>query len=54
MYDFLKKIPLFAGLQDDDLEHLCQMVKEINLPAGTELFAEGSPGDKAYVIKEGN
>lgn len=29
------------------------MVKEINLPAGTELFAEGSPGDKAYVIKEG-
>lgn len=53
MYEFLKKIPLFAGLPDSDLEHLCQMVKEINLPAGTELFAEGSPGDKAYVIKEG-
>lgn len=53
MYDFLKKIPLFAGLQAGDLEHLCQMVKEINLPAGAELFAEGSPGDNAYVIKEG-
>jgi signal transduction histidine kinase/predicted CoA-binding protein len=29
------------------------MVDEVNLPAGTELFSEGSPGDKAYVIKEG-
>lgn len=53
MYTFLKKIPLFASLPDEDLERLCQMVTEVHLPAGAELFTEGSPGDKAYVIQEG-
>lgn len=53
MYDFLKKIPLFAGLPDEDLEKLCEKVIELHLPAGTELFAEGSPADRAYVIQEG-
>jgi signal transduction histidine kinase/predicted CoA-binding protein len=53
MYDFLKKIPLFANLPEDDLDRLCQMVTEVKLPAGADLFEEGSPGDQAYVIKEG-
>jgi signal transduction histidine kinase/predicted CoA-binding protein len=53
MYDFLKKIPLFEGLPDEDFERLCQMVHEVHLPEGTQLFTEGSLGDKAYVIVEG-
>jgi signal transduction histidine kinase/predicted CoA-binding protein len=53
MYDFLKKIPLFSSLPDEDLERLCEMVTEVSLPAGAELFSEGSPGDTAYVIEEG-
>lgn len=53
MYQFLKRIPLFASLPEEDLERLCQMVTEERLPAGAELFTEGSPGDKAYVIQEG-
>ena len=53
MYDFLKKIPLFAGLAEEDLRRLCQLITEVNLTAGEELFTEGSPGDKAYVIQEG-
>lgn len=53
MYDFLKKVPLFASLPEHDLDRLCEMVTEVNLPAGAELFAEGSPGDQAYVIMEG-
>jgi signal transduction histidine kinase/predicted CoA-binding protein len=52
-YEFLTKIPLFAGLPEADLERLCEMVSEIDAPAGTQLFAEGSPGDRAYVIKQG-
>lgn len=52
-YEFLRKIPLFMGLPETDLEHLCEMVTEVQLPAGTELFPEGSPGDRAYVIKSG-
>jgi signal transduction histidine kinase/predicted CoA-binding protein len=53
VYDFLRKIPLFAGLPQTDLEQLCEMVTELRLPAGTELFQEGSQGDQAFVIKEG-
>ena len=53
MYDFLRKIPLFASLPEEDLDRLCEMVTEVHLPAGAELFSEGSPGDKAYVIKDG-
>ena len=52
-YDFLKKVELFAGLSDEDLDRLCNVVEEVCLSAGEELFAEGDPGDQAYVIKEG-
>ena len=53
MFDFLKKVPLFADLPKADLLRLCKDVEEVRLPKGDELFAEGSPGDRAYVIKEG-
>ena len=53
MYEFLRKVPLFSGLPEDDLERLCQMVEEVSLAPGQELFAEGSIGDKAYVIETG-
>jgi len=53
MYDFLKKVPLFASMPDHDLERLCEMVTEVHLNAGDQLFAEGSPGDKAYIIETG-
>jgi CRP-like cAMP-binding protein len=51
--DFLKKVALLADLSSDDLEHLMQMSEVVNLPAGAELFAEGSLGDRVYIIKEG-
>ena len=53
MYEFLKKVPLFSELPDSDMERLCEMVDEEYLPAGTFLFSEGSPGNQAYVIKDG-
>jgi signal transduction histidine kinase/predicted CoA-binding protein len=53
MYEFLKKVPLFASMPDHDLERLCEMVTEVYLKPGEDLFAEGSPGDKAYIIEEG-
>ena len=52
-YTFLRKIPLFADLPDDDLERLCQMADEVTLEAGQSLFAEGDHGDRAYIIREG-
>lgn len=53
MADFLKKVPLLADLSTDDLEHLLQLSEVVRLTLGTELFAEGSRGDRAYLIKEG-
>ena len=53
MYNFLKKIPLFADLSQKDLESLCELVTEIELPAGEILVHEGSLGDRAFVIKQG-
>jgi signal transduction histidine kinase len=52
-YDFLRKVQLFAELPEEDLIRLCEVVEEVHLPAGEELFAEGSPGDMAYVIEDG-
>lgn len=53
MYEFLRKLPLFADLSDDDLENLCLDAEEIEVAEGEELFAEGSSGDHAYVIQAG-
>lgn len=50
MYELLRKVPLFAGLSDTDLEHLCRMVEEVRLSAREELFTDGSPGDRAFVV----
>jgi signal transduction histidine kinase/predicted CoA-binding protein len=51
--DFLRKVPLFAELPDADLQRLCSMIKEVLLAPGEVLFAEGDPGEEAYVIAEG-
>jgi signal transduction histidine kinase/predicted CoA-binding protein len=51
--DFLRKVPLFAELPDADLQRLCSLIKEVNLASGETLFAEGDPGEEAYVIAEG-
>lgn len=52
-YDFLRKVPLFQDLPDPDLRQLCRTIQPVRLAAGEVLFAEGSPGDRAFVIKSG-
>ena len=49
----LKNIPLFEGLNQDDLDRLSETVMLVNLLPGDELFHEGDQGDSAYIIKEG-
>ena len=50
MFNFLKKVPLFADLPDDDLDRLCAMVTEEHISAGETLITEGEMGEKAYVF----
>ena len=52
-FEFLRKVPLFADLSDEDLQALCQMVDVISLPEGQMLFSEGDLGKHAYIVKQG-
>jgi signal transduction histidine kinase len=51
--EFLRKIPLFAELPDEELDLLCQMLQEVRLTAGQILFNEGDTADRAYLIYQG-
>jgi signal transduction histidine kinase len=51
--EFLRQIPLFSELSDQDLRQLCGMAEVIELKAGEILFEEGSSGERAFVIQEG-
>jgi signal transduction histidine kinase len=51
--NFLRGLPLFAGLADEDLDRLCHMAKTETLSAGEVLMEEGSLGDALYVILDG-
>ena len=53
MFDALRRSELFGELSDDDLQRLCLNIEYVRLAAGETLFAQGSPGDKAYFIQEG-
>lgn len=50
---FLRRIPLFSSLPDEDLAELAAVVEEVRVEAGDMLFAEGDTGDRAYIIKDG-
>lgn len=51
--EFLRNVPLFADLPEQDLARLAAVAEEVRVPAGKVLFRQGSPGDFAYVIEEG-
>lgn len=53
MREFLRQVPLFADLPDDDLNQLFELAEVVELPAGADLFAEGDAGDRAYIVKTG-
>jgi signal transduction histidine kinase len=49
----LRTVALFSGLPSEDLERLSVGIEHVRLPAGSLLFSEGDPGDRAYVVLEG-
>lgn len=50
----LKQLPLFAGLEDDDLDILNQCLIKTKLTAGQILMSANQPGDVAYIVLEGS
>ncbi len=52
--DVIRQVPLFAGLDDRDLERLADRFQERSFPEGATVLEEGSTGTSFYVIAEGN
>ena len=49
----MRRFPLFADLDDDDLGQLWEAAESIVVPAGETLFEEGTPGDALYAVVDG-
>src|SRR3972149_107895 len=51
--DFLKKVPLFAALRDEDLNWLLETAETVSIQAGDVLMREGETGEALYVVLDG-
>lgn len=51
--NILKKVPVFEGLTQEDLEQISSVTIEKNLRKGTIIFMEGDKGDTFYFVKSG-
>ena len=52
-FALLRRVPLFAPLAIGTLENLSRRVVEMDVPAGQAVVREGEPGDRFYLIAEG-
>jgi CRP-like cAMP-binding protein len=52
--DRLAALPLFAGLDDDQLERLAAATSEFDAPAGQALIERGRAGSGIFVLEEGH
>lgn len=50
---YLKQVPLFAGLADEDIRGLMALAKRRTFRSGEVIFHREDPGQVLYVIKEG-
>ena len=51
--DVLRQAPLFTALDDEAAAALQASTVEVRLSKGQDLFLEGEPGDRMFVITEG-
>ena len=51
--DILKKVPLFAGLDDKELEQIASSMRERHFKAGDTVTQEGAGGVGFFVVEAG-
>jgi CRP-like cAMP-binding protein len=49
----LRAVPLFADLDDEQLDRLAAKTSEFDAPAGQALIERGRPGSGLFVLEEG-
>ena len=52
--EFLRNVPVFAGLSAEMLEQIAQLARDLSLRRGEWLFREGDPADGVYVVRVGH
>lgn len=50
---FLKRVPILAGLDDDDLQRLVPLLQPRHYRKGEIVFLKDDPGDALYLIQRG-
>jgi CRP/FNR family cyclic AMP-dependent transcriptional regulator len=52
--ELLRSVPLFAGLEEGELERFSQVAVPRSFPAGTRVFHEGDSSDACYIVSQGS
>jgi len=52
-FSFLRRAPLFASLNDEELLQVCRRLESKRVPRGGVICTEGEPGDAFYIIRSG-
>lgn len=52
--DLLRRVSLFAELDDDGLSRLAERFSEDVLPEGRAIFERGDPADAFYIVRQGS
>ena len=50
----LRRVPLFAELEQSELERISRVAVPRTFPAGTRVFHEGDPSDACYIVRTGS
>ena len=51
--DFLSTVPLFTGLNREELNSLAELTRERSHPRGSVILFENDPGDSLFVVRSG-
>ncbi len=49
----IKQAAIFADLDDGEIQHVAEICKEQKFKFGQKIFSEGEPGNRLFIIAEG-
>jgi CRP-like cAMP-binding protein len=52
--DLLGRVPLFAQLEQDELDRFSRVAVPRSFPSGTRVFHEGDQSDACYIVRSGS